>query len=119
MTKEFLHDDPMPVSDLQACPWCQFVGTPRLFALHVETHEVKDTELRGGPNAAELEQMREKLEIAEAEVALVRAENKRLKVLLKERHKDYMKAITEQIRANIKLTDELQEANWILEGLRK
>jgi hypothetical protein len=29
----------MSLGDLQACPWCPFVGTPRLFDLHMEKHE--------------------------------------------------------------------------------
>ena len=29
----------MSLGDLQACPWCAFVGTPTMFDLHIETHE--------------------------------------------------------------------------------
>lgn len=32
----------MSLGDLQACPWCAFVGTPRLFDLHIGTHEQAD-----------------------------------------------------------------------------
>ena len=68
----------MSLGDLQACPWCAFVGTPALFDLHMAHHEqtwIADRE----------------------ELAKAQEEIRRLKVQLKERQKDYSKTIKEII----------------------
>ncbi len=89
------------LGDLQACPWCAFVGTPALFDMHMETHEQSPTVALVG-------------DLVEA-----KAEIKRLKAQLKERQKDYAKTLGEMAAKNATLAAELAKANWVLEGLRK
>lgn len=65
------------LGDLQACPWCSFVGTPTLFDMHMELHEKSA--------AAGIVD-----ELIEA-----KKEIKQLKAQLKERQKDYAKTLGE------------------------
>ena len=71
----------MSLGDLQACPWCAFVGTPALFDLHMAHHEqtwIADRE----------------------ELAKAQEEIRRLKAQLKERQKDYSKTIKTMAEIN-------------------
>lgn len=91
------------MTDIQVCPWCPATGTPVFMDEHIKKHDAD-------PVLARDEAL---------ELVLAKAEIKRLKAQLKERQKDYAKTLAELVAKNATLFAELQEANWILEGLRK
>lgn len=86
--------------DLQACPWCPFVGTPAYFDLHIEKHE---EQAKNGSAESLIEALAE-----------AKTEIKRLKAQLKERHRDYARTLIEMMKTVKFMHAELENAQHLL-----